>query len=155
MIPMYIDLIRTVEVNLPPSLLENARNLRKTMTDAEELLWQLLRKRQLKGYKFRRQHPLKKGFILDFYCAEAKLGVEIDGKYHLEAAQMQYDEGRTYEIQAYGIRIVRYKNEEVLNDTERILSEILSEVSSPQPLSITERGSPPSPAWRRGPGDQD
>jgi very-short-patch-repair endonuclease len=74
--------IVTVEVQLPPYLLAFARELRQRLTEAEKLLWQLLRNRRINNLKFRRQHPLKAGFILDFYCAEKKLGIEIDGGYH-------------------------------------------------------------------------
>jgi type I restriction-modification system DNA methylase subunit len=77
----------TVETQISSQLLANARELRKNQTEAEELLWQVLRNRQLNNLKFRRQHPLKVGFVLDFYCAEAKLGIEIDGGYHTEKEQ--------------------------------------------------------------------
>ncbi|MEO5675834.1 MAG: DUF559 domain-containing protein [Chitinophagales bacterium] len=114
----------TVFVNLPPQLLANARALRKNKTDAENLLWQLLRNRQLNGFKFRRQHPLPKGFILDFYCAEVKLAVELDGTPHLKQEQKEYDEQRTYVLKEYGIRVIRFWNEEVMNNTEQVLRKI-------------------------------
>jgi type I restriction enzyme M protein len=116
--------IRTVEHQIPKQLLENARELRKNQTEAEELLWQLLRNRQLNNLKFRRQHPLKAGFILDFYCAESKLGIEIDGGYHNEKEQREYDAERAKIIQEYGIRIIRFTNEQVLKNTEQVLNNI-------------------------------
>lgn len=73
----------------------NARSLRRDETRAEKLLWKYLRGRKLDGYKFRRQHPIDGKFILDFYCFEAKLGIEIDGQNHLGKAQMEYDQVRT------------------------------------------------------------
>lgn len=127
---------RTVEVHLPPQLLENAREMRKNQTDAEEMLWQLLRNRQLNNLKFRRQHPLKAGFILDFYCAEKKLGIEVDGGYHNSQDQKEYDSMRTEAINEYGINIIRFTNHEVINDTDSVLRQILS--SPPPPLQNGE-----------------
>jgi type I restriction-modification system DNA methylase subunit len=120
----------TVETQIPAQLLANAKKLRKNQTEAEDLLWQLLRNRQLNNLKFRRQHPLKVGFILDFYCAEAKLGIEIDGGYHSRTEQKEYDETRTKIINEYGIRIIRFVNEQVLQNTEQVLKDIVS-ASSP------------------------
>lgn len=125
--------IVTVEQQLPKQLLENARELRKNLTEAEELLWQLLRNRQLNNLKFRRQHPLKAGFILDFYCAELKLGIEIDGGYHNQKEQKEYDAERTKIINEYGIRIIRFTNEQVLQNTEQILKDIVL-TSAPSPI---------------------
>ena len=123
---------RTVEVQLPPQLLVNAREMRKNQTDAEEMLWQLIRNRQLGNLKFRRQHPLKVGFILDFYCAEKKLGIEIDGGYHNSSDQKEYDSMRTEAIKEYGINIIRFTNEEVTNETDVVLRQILSSPPPPQ-----------------------
>lgn len=119
----------TVEVQLPPQLLANARELRKNQTDAEDMLWQLLRNRQLGNLKFRRQHPLKVGFILDFYCADKKLGIEIDGGYHNSPDQMEQDSMRTEAIHEYGINIIRFTNEEVINETDSVLTNILRAIS--------------------------
>jgi predicted helicase/very-short-patch-repair endonuclease len=130
---------RTVEVHLPSQLLENARELRKNQTDAEEMLWQILRNRQLGNLKFRRQHPLRVGFILDFYCADKKLGIEIDGGYHNSYDQKEYDSMRTEAINEYGINIIRFTNDEVINDTDSVLRQILS--SAPPPISSSPRPS--------------
>jgi type I restriction enzyme M protein len=84
-----------------------------------------------------RQHPLKAGYVLDFYCAEEKLGIEIDGGYHENTEQQEKDNLRTREIAAeYGIRIIRFSNEEVLFNTEEVLMRIAKEMSSPQPSPI-------------------
>lgn len=96
------------------SLLNNARNLRKDSTEAEEVLWTFLRNRKLSGHKFRRQQPLE-GFILDFYCDAAKLGVEVDGSIHFLKEISEYDEQRTLFLKEFGIEIIRFSNEEVLN----------------------------------------
>ena len=78
---------------LPDSLKENARRMRKEPTATEEKLWNVLRNRKLDGYKFRRQQPFE-GFIIDFYCEQAKLGIEVDGEIHLQPNQKQYDQER-------------------------------------------------------------
>ncbi len=125
--------ITPVEKHLPKQLLANARELRKKQTEPEELLWQLLRNRQLNDLKFRRQHPLKVGFILDFYCAEAKLGIEIDGDYHNKEEQQLRDAERTKIISEYGIRIVRFTNEQVLQNIVQVLNDIIKAASPPSP----------------------
>jgi len=96
-----------------------AKDLRKNMTPAEKLLWERLSNRQLGGYKFRRQHPLGP-FIADFYCAEARLVVEIDGGVHL--AKSGQDEQRTNQFREYGFRVIRFRN----SDVELGLDEVLA-----------------------------
>jgi very-short-patch-repair endonuclease len=85
-----------------------AKQLRKTLTPAEQQLWQALRGGKLAGLKFRRQHPVG-NFILDFYCAAHKLVVEVDGGIH--ETQIEYDAARTTELESYGYTIVRFMNE--------------------------------------------
>jgi very-short-patch-repair endonuclease len=86
---------------VPEKLLELARLLRVHQTNAENLLWMLLRGRQLGNFKFRRQHPLGQ-YILDFYCKEAALVVELDGGQHNEEASVSYDEQRTAVLREAG-----------------------------------------------------
>ncbi|MDZ7934863.1 MAG: DUF559 domain-containing protein [Emticicia sp.] len=136
-------------------LQKKARDLRKNATKAEAYLWELLRNRQLNNQKIRRQHPLEEGFILDFYCQECRLGIELDGKYHDGIIQQRYDDFRTREIEAiYKIKIIRFTNDEVLNEIDRVLEEIsLNLITSPltpllggegdnneKPFSFKERG---------------
>jgi len=106
---------------------ENAKNLRKTMTEAETVLWNALRNGRLEGYKFRRQHPIKR-FIADFYCHEARLVVEVDGEIHNEIYEMEYDEGRTYELSEYNIRVIRFTNSEILNSLKMVLNRLIAEI---------------------------
>jgi very-short-patch-repair endonuclease len=73
-----------------PEMHRLARNLRKTQTDAEQILWLKLRSRRLSGFKFRRQHPID-NYILDFYCNEAQLAIEIDGGQHAEEKNIKRD----------------------------------------------------------------
>ena len=130
-----------VTAPVPPELLHFARELRKNQTPAEELLWQLLRNRKLNNWKFRRQHPIQDGFILDFFCAETKLAIEIDGGYHEAATQREYDEVRTKELEKYGVRIIRFRNEEVLEDPKSVLERIVRfSVLAPGPSPKMERG---------------
>jgi len=99
-----------------------ARVLRKTMTHCESILWECIRNNKL-GVKFRRQHPIE-AFILDFYCHELKLGIEVDGSIHEYGDNQLYDAGRTIQLNEYEIRIIRFRNEEVLNDVERVLERL-------------------------------
>jgi len=122
---------------LPKSLIEKARFLRKNQTEAEEMLWQLVRNKQLNGLKIRRQHPIEEGFILDFYCHEVRLAIEVDGGYHNKKDVYLADQDRTQRLNTMGIRVIRFTNEEVLDNAEMVLEEILRQAgwTSPQPLS--------------------
>jgi very-short-patch-repair endonuclease len=102
-----------------------ARQLRKEQTEAEKYLWNILRGRKFHGYKFRRQHPVSKLFILDFYCFEKKLAIELDGSYHQEESQIVLDEERTYVLSLLGIRVIRFTNYQVLYQTDDVLKKIL------------------------------
>lgn len=105
------------------AILHHARRMRHEPTKAEKLLWQKLRRRQLGGYKFRRQHPIG-NYIVDFYCAETKLIVEVDGDIH--AYQESYDKERTKDLEALGYQVVRFWNEQVLKETIGVLEMILA-----------------------------
>jgi methylmalonyl-CoA mutase cobalamin-binding domain/chain len=108
---------------IPDELLERVRELRQNATDAEKLMWQLLRNRTVHNAKFRRQHPIA-GHIFDFYCHEAKLAIELDGSGHLDGKQAKYDEERTKILNEQNIRVLRFWNSDVLNETEDVLGEI-------------------------------
>lgn len=98
-----------------------ARELRHEMTPAETMLWTRLRRKDLHGFKFRRQHPLGP-FIVDFCCPVHRLIVELDGPIH--DRQTQHDAARTEQLEQFGYRVIRFRNEEVLSDVERIVFEI-------------------------------
>jgi predicted helicase len=123
---------------LPEALLRAARELRRKATDAEKYLWSLLRNRQLAGYKFRRQHPLGR-FVLDFYCHEAKLCVELDGGQHAEPAQADYDRERTVWLNREGIRVIRFWNTDVFNNIEGVLQSILIALTTPVEQEVKRR----------------
>jgi len=111
-----------------PPLLQAAHELRQPQTPAEQKLWLRLRNRQLDGLKFRRQHPID-CFIIDFYCAEAKLCVEIDGDSH--ADQIAYDQARTGYLNERGYAVIRFTNREVFNQFEAVLQKIADECRGP------------------------
>ncbi len=101
---------------------QRARRLRKNVTDAEKHLWRQLRRRQLANYKFRRQHVFGI-YIVDFVCLEAKLVIELDGGQHQQ--QLAYDQQRTDYLTALGFTILRFWNNEVLQQTDVVLMRIL------------------------------
>ena len=107
-----------------PRPTRQARHLRKAATPAEKLLWSQLHNRRLGGFKFRRQHPIGTR-IVDFYCEEKKLVVELDGDGHGRAGAARADAGRTGELQEHGVRVMRFWNSEVLSDLGSVLDAIL------------------------------
>ncbi len=103
------------------ALKESARGMRKEATSAEDALWERLRNRQVLGFKFRRQHTVGR-FVLDFYCPEAKLGVEVDGSIHHELKEV--DRERERHLQSRGICLLRFSNKQVMNDSDAVSREI-------------------------------
>jgi very-short-patch-repair endonuclease len=99
-----------------------ARSMRHTPTPAENTLWQRLRNRQVAGLKFRRQHSIDR-FIVDFYCAEACLVIEIDGPAH---AEPNADADRQHTLESLGLRVLRFSNDDVLSDPDAVLARIIS-----------------------------
>jgi type I restriction enzyme R subunit len=100
-----------------------ARELRKKQTSAEAMLWELLRDRQLLGFKFRRQHQFG-DYVADFFCREACLVIECDGSAHEPNEQWHHDQHRDAYLIAQGLRVLRFPNERILNDPESVLEEI-------------------------------
>jgi len=125
-------------LKLPDDIRQLCRELRKKMTHAEQLLWECLRDRRLAGLKFRRQHAIGR-YIVDFYCHEHRLIVELEGSVHDRPEQTEYDKVRKRELEAQGFRILTFRNEEVLNDPESVLQRIL-EALTPVSSSPTQRG---------------
>lgn len=116
--------------NAKGSTYENAKFLREFKTKAEEKLWQSLRDRQLNNLKFRRQHPFAE-FVLDFYCHEIKLCVEVDGNIYNEKEIIENDNQRTMALNENGIKVIRFKNEEVIGDIDTVLKKIVESSSTP------------------------
>ena len=101
----------------------NARDLRKNLTDAERALWRHLRLRQLNGYKFRRQQPMGH-YIVDFVNFKRRVIVELDGGHHSQ--QVDYDADRTAWLEAQRYRVLRFWNNQVLEEIEAVKGEIAS-----------------------------
>ncbi|WP_263282666.1 endonuclease domain-containing protein [Sphingomonas nostoxanthinifaciens] len=118
--------------------------MRRFSTDAEAMLWTSLRSRRLAGAKFRRQVWLGQ-YIADFYCAEARLVVEADGSQHFD--QADYDERRRAWLEQEGFRVIRFWNNEVLTQREKVLAAIGDALTLPPPFG---RRAPPSPLQGEG-----
>ncbi|WP_205371146.1 endonuclease domain-containing protein [Thermoleptolyngbya sp. PKUAC-SCTB121] len=113
-----------------PNIEQATKHLRKHQTPAESRLWEVLRNKKLHGLRFRRQHPVG-NFIADFYCPACKLVIELDGGIHTHRAD--YDAARTQEMAAYGYRVIRFENQQVLDDLNSVLDVIYQEALSRSP----------------------
>lgn len=99
------------------------KELRKNLTSAEATLWKHLQRKQLGNHKFRRQHSIE-NFIVDFYCPKEKLIIELDGAYHLDFAQQNYDLERTNRLETLGFTVIRFENKLIFESLEFVLEEI-------------------------------
>jgi very-short-patch-repair endonuclease len=150
---------------IDPAKLERAKELRRNMTPAERRLWQRVRANRLDGFHFRRQQIID-GFIVDFYCHAAGLVVEVDGSIHDE--RTEYDAERDRILRARGLRMLRFRNKEIMRNLEGVLERIREacrgEVDpSPRPPSLGGKGESvaeeegrepgPSPQVGEGPGE--
>ncbi|NOX46781.1 MAG: DUF559 domain-containing protein [Chlorobi bacterium] len=111
-----------------PEIFRRASELKKRMTRTEKILWLALRRKQVCGKRFRRQHPIAK-FIVDFYCHECKLIIEVDGGIHNTTEQRERDSRRTLELEQLGLKIIRFSNEQVLYNLTETLEEIVKKVN--------------------------
>jgi very-short-patch-repair endonuclease len=107
--------------------------LRRNMTLTEKILWKKLKNRNLFNSKFRRQHPIS-FFIVDFYCHEYKLVIEVDGMIHNNKESIEYDLGRTAELNKFGIKVIRFTNDEVLSNVYSVVKEIQKVITELTPL---------------------
>ena len=119
-----------------PIHFELAKQLRNNQTEAELFLWNYLKFIKISGVRFKRQHPILY-FIADFYCHKAKLIIEVDGDYHNLPEQYMYDKNRDEELEEFGLKVMRFTNDQVLNDIENVLNiiegEINNRIMSPAP----------------------
>ncbi len=109
--------------NAKPIIFERAKAMRENMTQAEKAVWGLLSSKRMRGLRFKTQHPIDL-FIADFYCHTLKLVIEIDGGIHRSKEQKEYDIGREAELGRYGIRVIRFTNEEVEKGIDQVRREI-------------------------------
>ncbi len=110
-------------LNNLPHKKEERRTLRNSLTTAEAVLWNRLKSSQLQGRKFRRQHSIGE-FILDFYCPQEKLAVELDGAGHFTASGNLHDAARTEYLNAVGIRVIRFENKLIWSALDSVLHSI-------------------------------
>lgn len=111
------------QINNLKHLKTTRQELRNNPTKAEQFLWNFLKGKQLKNTKFRRQHSIG-NFIIDFYCAEMKLAIEIDGDIHEKAEIKQNDKEKTETLNFYHIRILRFTNKEIFDNVNQVLKTI-------------------------------
>jgi len=113
-----------------------ARTLRKRQTISEKIFWELIRDRKFMDLKFRRQHVIE-GFVLDFYCHEIKLGIEIDGEIHKR--RKDYDRIRQAIIESEGITILRVTNKQISDNKRSIINKMKNIIGKrPLPLPLGE-----------------
>jgi len=143
---VYIDKGREYLLHLDAgeSVFNKAHSLRKSMTDAEKMLWNELKNRKFMGLKFRRQHPIHR-YIGDFYCHEKRLIIEVDGEIHDQEETNEHDLNRTAELDRLGISVIRFRNEQVFNQLNQVLHEIAKHLES-----MAARNPPSLPCQREG-----
>ena len=107
-----------------------ARTMRAEPTPAEKTMWTNLRGRRLSGLKFRRQHPIGP-YIVDFYCAEAKIVVEAEGGIHDDPDHQIHDSIRTSDIESLGIKVLRFTNDEIASELKTVLAKIVNASKKP------------------------
>jgi very-short-patch-repair endonuclease len=106
-----------------PAIFKLAKELRKNETEAEKILWSKLNKNQIMGLQFRRQHPINI-FIADFYCAKLKLVIEADGDIHEIPEYQNHDIGRSDMLNDFGITVIRFTNEQIIQEIDYTMNQI-------------------------------
>jgi len=117
---------------------DTRRNLRQNSPITESILWSKIRNRQLNGLKFRRQYSIGR-FIVDFYCPEKKLAIEIDGDSHYNDGAKECDREREEYIQNFGVRFLRFTNKDITGNINGVVEAIAKIVPHPSPLLVKER----------------
>ena len=128
------------------SELQKRKRLRNNATKAERILWKYLKNNQLENSKIRRQYSIDQ-FVLDFYCPDLKLAIEIDGKSHLNKDQIPYDIERQNYIKSFGIQFLRFTNDDVYNNIESVLTQISCRIKD---LKRSKNTTPQSPPYQGG-----
>jgi len=125
------------KINNLPYLKTFRKDLRNNLTPAEAKLWTMLKGKQMEGRKFRQQHSVA-NYILDFYCPEERIAIELDGQGHFEATQAEYDSERDLFLESFGIKVLRFENKWVWDNPDGLLDEVKSYFGKQPP--------PPRPA---------
>jgi len=117
-----------------PETKQTRRNLRKKFTEPENRLWYFLRNRRMNTLKFRRQYAIGR-YVVDFYCPETRIVIEVDGDSHFTDEARAYDEARELYLKAHNLRVLRFTNEEVMKNIKNAVDQIatLSTSSPPSP----------------------
>lgn len=129
------SVVKEMHIGAKPELFRHAQEMRKNPTESEKRMWNILRKFRPEGYIFRRQHPVDI-FIADFYCHKLKLIIEVDGDVHNSEQSKEYDNGRSGELEKYGLNIIRFTNDQVLKDPDNVTLQIknfINKQTSPSP----------------------
>ena len=124
-------------------------------TEAENIVWDILKSKNIDGHKFRRQHIIK-DYIVDFVCLHKKVVIEIDGQYHLEDKQIVKDKSRTEDLKNCGYTVIRFTNEEVVANTQEVIRKIkkaLMEIIPSNKNKKKEQAAPKAPSLWRGTGE--
>ena len=129
------DILNMTDIFNKKEFVKKRQYLRKNMTKAEIILWSKLKGKQLNGLKFRRQYGIN-NYVVDFYCPELRLAIEIDGDVHFYDSRITCDKKRQKEIEALGIKVLRYTN----NDVIRNLKGVLNDIVATTPLSPPSQG---------------
>ena len=115
------ELDKNMYFGAKPGVMDLAKSFRNNLTYYENLLWEKLNGKKICGVRFRRQHPIN-FFIADFYCHEVRLVVEVDGVIHTH--KIDYDDGRSAELEKFGIKVIRFTNSEVENSISKVVNRI-------------------------------
>ncbi len=129
------DILNMTDIFNKKEFVKKRQYLRKNMTKAEIILWSKLKGKQLNGLKFRRQYGIN-NYVVDFYCPELRLAIEIDGDVHCYNSRITYDKQRQKDIEALGIKVLRYTNIDVIKNLEGVLNDIITTT----PLSPPSQG---------------
>ena len=113
---------------------DRRRELRKNLTLSEKILWQYLNARKVKGQKFFRQYSIGP-YIVDFYCPKTRLVIELDGESHLPEDQQEYDIERTRYLNGHNIKVIRFWNDEIINDIDNVILQITNAIRN-APLKV-------------------
>jgi len=129
------SVVKEMHAGAKPEIFKYAQEMRKNPTESEKALWNILRKFRYNGYIFRRQHPVDI-FIADFYCHKLKLIVEVDGNVHDSDQAAEHDDGRSAELEKYGLSIIRFTNDQVHKEPDKVtlhIQDYIARLSSSTP----------------------